>query len=156
MTDSVPEIETVNAHMLVKFSVVVLGSLTRMLLGCADHLELHVYFPFYFALVRYSPPWLWLLSMFPISHVLYYFSLVFFDVSVMACLYVTLYYTNVSSCSLEDFFHPPPQMVLGTQPMIGLSRLLASRFTPVPSTSYHVKNTCRRHPPCASVLAGKS
>ena len=43
MTDSVPEIETVNAHMLVKFSVVVLGSLTRMLLGCADHLELHVY-----------------------------------------------------------------------------------------------------------------
>ncbi|KAI0246758.1 hypothetical protein BJV78DRAFT_1252241 [Lactifluus subvellereus] len=38
---------------------------------------------------------------------------IFFSL-VMACLYVTLYCTNVSPCSLENLLYSPPQMVPGT------------------------------------------
>jgi hypothetical protein len=112
-----------------KFFVVVLGSLTRMLLdlrwpsSITCIVTLHsTFLCFDILLLGYG------YSLLLISHVLYHFSLVFSDVSVVACLYVTLYFANVSLCSLENIFHRPPQMVPGTLSMIGSSRTTCLTF----------------------------
>ena len=48
----------------------------------------------------------------------FFFGILLLCVLVIAYLYVTLYYANVSPCSLENSFHFPPQTVRGTLSMI--------------------------------------
>ena len=51
-----------------------------------------------------------------------YFSLVFSYLLVIACLYVALYFVNVSRYSLDNFLRSLAQMVTGSLSMIGLSQ----------------------------------
>ena len=133
-----------------KFSVVVLGSLTRILLALRRSSSITCTITLHSTVLCFDILHLgYGYSLLPTLHVLYYFFLVFSEVSVIACLYVTLYYANVSPCSLENFIHSPPETVPGTLSMIGPSRSTHQLQAPRTMSRTH----CRRHPRCASVLA---